>query len=110
MGTHEDEQWLFVRSALETMKEASDGNEKATSWLLIPPESPLTQPIGTLEALLISSLSKLVCDDFDSISWWVYECDYGRKPLRAGTPEEERMIDSYDQLRWLIETVGLPSD
>lgn len=99
----DEETWLFVSKILIDMQIQSDKLIKATERLLIAPESPLIEPHYVVEGNLIKVIERLIGDDFDNISWFVYECDYGRKPLEAGCKNDMRSIDSIENIRWLIE-------
>ncbi len=89
------------------MRVQGDKFSKATGGgLSIAPESPLIEPYYVNEGHLVIALSILMGDDDDSISWFVYECDYGREPMRAGNEDRTRLIDSLENLRWLIELKG----
>ena len=99
----QDESWQHVADALDRMRDQSDRFDTAVDGLMIAPESPLREPMGRLEQLVIEGLGRLVGDDFDSIAWYVYDCDYGRKPKEAGCPDDMRLIDSVQRLRWLVE-------
>jgi len=99
----DDNRWFFASGILNKMKRQSDRFGEATKGLMIAPESPLLEPMFQLEESLIATLSFLLEDDSDNINWFVYECDYGRSPNRAGRENDMRLIDSLDRLRWLIE-------
>jgi len=99
----DDDKWSFVSSMLNDMQKNSDAFAAATDGLLIAPESPLITAQYRSEHSLINTLSFLVGDHFDSISWFVYECDYGREAKEAGCGGDMKLIDTHDRLRWLIE-------
>ena len=52
---------------------------------------------------MIEALSLLVDDEFDNISWFVHECDFGRNPQLAGCNGDMRSIDSVEKLRRLVD-------
>lgn len=97
-----DQTWNFIEKTLEKMMQQSDILDKATKPLLLCPESPLIECQSVTEDLLISALEMLAGDEFNNISWYVYECDYGREPREAGIEGDMRLIDSPEKLRWLI--------
>ena len=98
-----DDDWTHITETLTSMRAHCDRHEAALDGLMIAPESPLYQTYWKIEGLLLASLGRIADDDFDSLIWYVYECDYGRKPKEAGQFDDMRLIDSYDRLRWLIE-------
>ena len=99
----DEKTWIFVSKMLIDMQIQGDKFRKATEGLLIAPESPLIEPHHVTEGNLIKVLERLIEDDFDKINWFVYECDYGRKPLEAGCENDMRLINSIEKIRWLIE-------
>ena len=99
----DENKWGFVSRVLLSMEGRSDKLAKETDGLLVSPESPLLEPQARNEESLVEALSLLIDDDFDSLGWFVYECDYGRKPKEAGKDVDMRLIDSHERLRWLIE-------
>ena len=50
----------------------------------------------------MAMVSEKLGDDFDSLSWFVYENDYGSKRMEAGTKKRMRKIATVDDLLWLI--------
>jgi hypothetical protein len=104
MNIIDNEKWHFVSGSLDQMQKQSDRLRKATKGLFIAPESPLLECQSWTEESLIAALSLLIDDNFELISWFVYECDYGRDPKHAGGSGDMRLIDSHDKLRWIIES------
>ena len=99
----DDDKWLFVSRTLDKMQKQSDRLKTATEGLCISPESPLIECQSWTEVSLIDSLSFLIGDPFDTLSWFIYECDYGRNAKEAGVDGDMRLIDSHDKLRWFIQ-------
>jgi hypothetical protein len=56
-----------------------------------------------MQDALITTLSLLAEDNFDSLNWFIFECDYGRSPMEAGLKGNMKLIRTVDDLRWLIE-------
>ena len=108
-----DDDWTHITDTLTSMRVHCGRHEAVLDGLMIAPESPLYQTYWKIEGLLLASLGRIADDIFNSLSWYVYECDYGRKPKEAGQVDDWRRIDSYDRLRWLIELQSadaLPED
>jgi hypothetical protein len=99
-----DELWVFIVKQLTELQQQTKRMEEASNGLLISPESPLVDPFYNLSDMVISLCSKLINDENEDISWYVYECKYGKNKREAGFVRNMRIIDSFDQLRWLIET------
>lgn len=95
--------WDFIGKTLASMMKQSDRLDKATDWLMIAPESPLLDSQGRTEGSLIEALGILANDQDDWVSWYVYECSYGRAPMEAGPEGEMRLIKTVTDLRWIIE-------
>jgi len=71
---------------------------------MIAPESPLIDAQWRIATVLIDALSMLIDDESEFISWFVFECDYGRKAKEAGFNENIQLINSHEKLRWLIDS------
>lgn len=97
-----DEKWYYVSGVLTDLQKQSDRLNDATEGLMIAPESPLLDVQAGTESMLIASLSLIMGDDYGWISWFVYECDYGRSPMEAGEEGEMKLIDTHEKLRELI--------
>lgn len=98
-----DDVWLFVSGTLDDMQHESDRLKEAVEGLMIAPESPLIDVQDKTNHSLINALSLLINDEFESVDWFVLECDYGREAKQAGKDSDMRVIDTHDKLRWLIE-------
>lgn len=98
-----DDKWRFVAGALLQMRDQTDKMREATSSIMIAQESPLVAPYDSLQDCLITTLSLLIDDNFDNLSWFIFECDYGRDPKEAGLKGNMKPIRTVDDLRWLIE-------
>ena len=99
-----DEKWKFIEYALKDFCRLSDKFDATHRPIMLAPESPLLEPMWNIQSLLVKTLEKLCEDDMDNITWYVFECDFGRDKRKAGCKEDMRVIDSVDRLRWLCET------
>ena len=104
-GRMSDEVWDSVVKLLVSLDEHRRVFDSATDQLMISPESPLQEPFYGVTDDLITACSDLTGDRFDSLSWWVYENDFGRNGMDAGADGDIRKIMSYEDLRWLLEVV-----
>ncbi len=98
-----DTTWNFISGCLLDLQRQSDRLDRATDGLMIAPESPLLDCQARTAETIIAALEYLAGDDWNNISWYVYENDYGRKGYAAGVDDDMRVIDDHDKLRWLIE-------
>ncbi len=98
-----DNEWFFISGCLSDLEKQNDIFEQATNGLMIAPESPLIEPFFKNIDTALCSLSMISGDCFDSLSWFVHECNYGRDAKEAGKKETMRLIDTHEKLRWLIE-------
>ncbi len=103
-----DDTWLFISKCLSELEKQNDIFEQATNGLMITPESPLIEPFFINLDTTLRSLSFISGDCFDSLSWFVYECNYGRDAKEAGKKDKIRLIDTHKKLRWLIEISNEP--
>ena len=103
MTENTDDKWLFVSRCIDDLAKQSDRFDAARDQMMIAPESPLVDPFWQTSEALIQSLSMLVNDNFETLSWFVFECDFGRDPKEAGKEGTTKLIDSHEKLRWIIE-------
>ncbi len=100
--------WEYIAGVLIDMRERSEAMRKLMSSLQVDSESPLYEPFCQSEDDLVTTLAMMVDDSFDAINWYIYECDYGRKPKKAGVKGNKRVIKNIDDLRWLVDLWGGP--
>jgi hypothetical protein len=98
-----DDKWNYVAGTLITMRNETDKLEAAIDAVKIDHESLLVTPCDVLQDCLIDALGLLIDNCFDSLEWFIYECDYGRKPKEAGVEGNMRSIKTMEDLRWLME-------
>lgn len=101
----DDNTWKFIEESLDLIKKQSDRLNKATEGLMIAPESPLIDTHGWIESRLVDALELLAGDDADTISWFVYDGDFGRDQLEATVDGEKMVIDSFTALRKFLASV-----
>jgi hypothetical protein len=99
----EDDKWFYVETTLRSVQAEIERFNAVTCGLMLSPESPLINPFDFIVNELIEALSMLIGDDRENLSWFVHECEFGQKPMKAGCRDDRRVIDSYEQLRWLME-------
>ena len=95
--------WKFEDQSLNLLQEQVDRVNAAARAAMLCPESPLWEPAHVIGNRLVQALSEMVDDNFDHISWYVSECDFGRSPKEAGCVGDMRRIDTVDTLRWLVD-------
>lgn len=101
----DDNTWKFIEESLDLIKKQSDRLNKATEGLMIAPESPLIDTHGWIESRLVDALELLAGDDADTISWFIYDGDFGRDPLEVTVDGEKMVIDSSTALRKFLASV-----
>lgn len=94
--------WDFVEKTIEEMRINEDRFSEATGPLLINPDSPLIEPFGGIQILLIESLKKIVNDKHDIIKFYVYDSDYGRNECDVLINGNTEPFDSIETLKRAI--------
>jgi len=98
-----DEEWILVSRSLRNMQEQKGTHDAASGLLMIPADAPLVEPFWNVCDTLLTALSQIAGDDSEWLELFVWDCDFGRKPQEAGIEGDMQLIDSYEQLRWLLE-------
>lgn len=99
-----EEKWKYVEQTLIKFDEQCKVLNSAVDMIDIHPESKLVSPFYSISDTLLDCLSLLVDDETKFISWFVYECDYGRHPMiMSNDAGVEIRVDSFAKLREAIE-------
>jgi hypothetical protein len=99
----DNERWLHIETVLRKMKANTERFNDLIDKIGLMPESVLCESLYQIQDDCIKTLSYLVDDNFDNISWYVFECEYGDKDMEAGKEGDIRAIKTIDDLRWLVE-------
>lgn len=100
--------WAFVESKLLQMQAQRKRLHDSVELLMLHPESPVYESQHILEQALIDSLEQLIGDANQTIDWFVHETNFGEKAMEAGFQDDMRTINTFEQLRWLIEATRSP--
>ena len=93
--------WKHVKKVLKELEQLTEEHRKICNSVNLSPDSPLIKPILDLEELLVQTLEVLVGDKNDTISWYVYDNDYGKAHLKGGIDGVYKEIKSVKDLKWL---------
>lgn len=99
-----EETWKFIEETLEKLKENEEYFIQIIDVIDVNPESNLVESFYKNVDLIIDSLSKLINDKENWLEFFVFHCDFGRNKMEAGFKDEIKKIDSFEKLRWIIET------
>ena len=98
------EKWKLVTESLDSMMECADTGRSVADIMMLAPESPIFARNDVVCDKLLAALELLIGDKDETLTWYAYECDYGRNPLLAGLDGDMRPIDTHERLRWLLDT------
>lgn len=59
---------------------------------------------GRYETLVVDSLEVAFKDESQWISYYLYECDCGKRPMEVETETKKFKLKTLDQLWWLINS------
>ena len=96
-----NEKWDFVKEALESIKKASKAQNAVSDF--VNPDGAFMESAHKVESHLIDALALLIDDKGCWLEWFVYENDFGEKPLEAGLENDMKPIKNLNDLRALIE-------
>jgi len=99
----DDEKWRHIKECILLLMEQNERISKAARSIGLIPESVFLDAFNLSNDKFIDSLSMLVDDTGEYISWFILENNYGRGDLTAGIKDNMQMIKTVDDLRWLIE-------
>lgn len=95
-----------TRKKLEKYIELHKKLNKATEELSgvgFSPECPLFDSVFALEDFATNLLSETIGDDFQFLSWFLYENECGKKGLKAGKKGKMKKIKTIEDFFWLIK-------
>lgn len=92
----------IFKKYLETLKEQSDKYNEMAKYIGLTPESDISNPIYTLIDSYVDVLKHLYEDNLEWIDYFIWECDWGKRPGEVSINGEELILDSYDKLFCLI--------
>jgi len=99
----EDEKWEFIEKSINDIKNNDEKISAVAQVVGLDVDTPLIEPFYRLKEQLIASLEVIAGDEFDNISWFIFDNEYGARKLEAGCKKDMREIDTVEKLRWLIE-------
>lgn len=103
MGRSNQSIWALTTKSLIAAREQAEKIEYVGDLLQMSPNSPFLYGSYQIQWMLVRALELLVGASRGEIGWYVFETQYGRKPKQAGEDDDSRLIESVDDLRWLVE-------
>ena len=97
------EQFKKLMSELISIKKDEDNLSKA--FHKFEPDFKYVS-FGRYEALVVESLKIAAKDDYHWISYYLYECDCGKRAMEVSTKTKTFKLKTLDQLCWLITNKG----
>lgn len=101
----DDAAWNKAVERLEILRTQNEIHDAAASAIMLPPESPITDPLGRITCVAISAIADTIGAS-DWLSYFAFECDYGRSisTKTVTINAKTRAIRGYDDIRWVIES------
>lgn len=88
---------------LQQRIQAFEVASKDLSKLIGYPSGEFGESIGYLVDLLIETTSVVIGDEQKWLSWFIYDCEFGKKPMVATVDGKEYLVDSIDVLLNVIK-------
>ena len=101
-----EQKLLHIQAWHDAMTKADDTIRPVIDALKLCGEDPITNTVWQLQTDLTRAYAALLDDAFESLAWFAYENDMGRKGMQAGAAGETRPIRTVDDLLWLIEVTS----
>jgi len=100
----EEKVWNKVVKRLEFLRTQNEIHDAAARAIMLPPESPITNPLGHITEVAIAAIADTIGAS-DWLSYFIWECDYGQSiaPKTVTIKAQTRAIRGYDDIRWVIE-------
>lgn len=99
----DDKTWEYV---VATLKDSRKRNEVFDEFCRVVGtyDAPWGEAFWYSFDHLVDAMGKLVNDVEDSwLCYYIYDCDWGDKPMEVRIDGEVIMLDSWDKLRYILE-------
>jgi len=97
-----DEKLSLLKEWEKTGKNLEEFYDNLNEIMGVAIESPLFDSIFTAYSKYTKTLSRLLDDEYDFLDWYYLENKFGEGGLTAGNESESRVIDSVENLLWVI--------
>ena len=77
------------------------------SRLIGYPSGEFGESVGYIVDMLVETTSIVIGDEQQWLSWFIYDCEFGEKPMEATVGGKEYLVDSIDVL---LEVVSNSKD
>ena len=89
------------KELIEKLKQHIQSFEVASedlSRLIGYPSGEFGESIGYIVDMLVETTSTIIGDEQQWLSWFIYDCQFGAKPMAATVDGKEYLVDSIDML------------
>ena len=101
-----EQKLLHIHTWHDAMVKADDTIQPVIDALALCGEDPITNTVWQLQTDLTRAYAEILDDAFESLAWFAYENDLGRKGMEAGVAGSLRPIRTVEDLLWLIEVTS----
>ena len=88
-----------LKRRIQTFEVASEDLSKLIGY----PSGEFGESIGYIVDMLVETTSMVIGDGQKWLSWFIYECEFGARPMIATVDGKEYLVDSIDVLLGVIE-------
>lgn len=99
-----DKEWELINKAIANLKRQSEVFADFENVVGINPESKVSNSFNAVGELLINTMSFMVDDEFEFISWYIYQNEFGKLKLSEAINDNLKEIRNLKLLRKLIES------
>ena len=88
-----------LQKCIQSFEVASEDLSKLIGY----PSGEFGESIGYIVDMLVETTSIIIGDEQKWLSWFMYDCEFGARPIVATVAGEEYLVDSIDVLLNVIK-------
>ncbi len=91
-----------LKKHLNIIQEQYEKYNEMANYIGLFPESEMSKPLYTLMENYVELLSDVYDDNLEWIDYFIWECDWGKRPGEVNIYGEDVTLDSIEMLYYLL--------